>query len=133
MNKRRLKIGIRSASERSRALRETFERVANGDRTVQATELYFESIEELRRILTAKRLQLLLAITRQRPNSIQELAEILRRDYKNVSTDLTLLERLGLVKLIARRGRGRSQAPRVPYDEIQVTIELRHAAATHAA
>jgi predicted transcriptional regulator len=50
-----------------------------------------------------------------------------------VSTDITLLERLGLVKLGARGGKGRAQAPTVPYDEIQITIDLRQSRAAHAA
>jgi predicted transcriptional regulator len=133
MSKHRLKIGIRGANARSGNLRETFQRVARGDRSAREAELYFENIDELRRMLTPKRLELLLAITRESPGSVQALAGILRRDYKNVSTDVALLERLGLIKLSSRSGKGRSQAPSVPYDEILVTIDLRNAASAHAA
>jgi predicted transcriptional regulator len=123
---RRLDIGIRGGTERTRALRELMQRVANGDRTPQESGLYFESVEELRRILTEKRLELLLAINRHRPASVHELAGLVRRDYKNVSTDITLLKRLGLLRLEAKRGKGRAQAPTVPYHQIQLTIDLRH-------
>ena len=133
MSARRLNIGIRTSAERSRALRETLQRVARGDRASQQPGLYFESVEELRQILTEKRLELLLAISRHRPASVHELAGLLGRDYKNVSTDITLLERLGLVRLEARGGKGRAQAPTVPYDEIQVTIDLRQPHAARAA
>jgi predicted transcriptional regulator len=92
-----------------------------------------ESVEELRRILTEKRLELLLAITRHRPASVHELAGLLGRDYKNVSTDITLLERLGLVRLEASASKGRAQIPTVPYDEIHVTIDLRQPREAHAA
>ena len=125
MSARRLNIGIRGGAERSEALREAVRRVARGDHTAQEPELYFESVEELRRILTEKRLELLLAISRHRPTSVHELAGLLERDYKNVSTDITLLERLGLVRLEARTGKGKAQTPTVPYDEIHVTIDLR--------
>jgi len=133
MSGRRLYIGIRASAERSKALREAIRRVAHGDRTSLEAGLYFETAEELRKILTGKRLELLLAITRYRPASVHELAGLLERDYKNVSTDITLLERLGLVKLGARGGKGRAQAPTVPYDEIQITIDLRQPRAAHAA
>src|SRR6266851_1266317 len=63
----RLNIGIRIAAERSKALREALRRVAGGDRTLQEPGLYFENVEELRSILTEKRLELLLALTRHRP------------------------------------------------------------------
>jgi predicted transcriptional regulator len=132
MRARRLNIGIRSRAERSKALRQAMRRVARGDRTAEEPGLYFESVEELRRVLTEKRLELLLAIARERPASVHELAGLLGRDYKNVSTDIALLERLGLVSLETRK-KGRAQAPTVPYDEIQVTIDLRQLHEAHAA
>jgi predicted transcriptional regulator len=133
MSARRLNIGIRASAERSQALREAFRRVARGDRVAQTPGLYFESVEELRRILTEKRLALLLVITRDRPASVRELAGVVARDYKNVSSDIALLERLGLVKIETTRGKGRAQAPTVPYDEIRVTIDLRQPRPAHAA
>jgi predicted transcriptional regulator len=133
MSARRLNIGIRSGAERSKVLRETMRDAARGDGTLKEPELYFENAEELRRILTEKRLELLLAITRHRPASVHELAGLVGRDYKNVSTDITLLERLGLVSLASQTGKGRAQAPTVPYDEIHVTIDLRQPHTAHAA
>ncbi len=56
---------------------------------------------------------------------MRKLAELTSRDYKNVSEDIALLERLGLVELEGRGGKGGAKAPVVPYDEIQVTIDLR--------
>jgi hypothetical protein len=50
---------------------------------------------------------------------------LLGRDYKNVSTDITLLERWCLVRLEATTGKGRAQTPTVSYDEIHVTIDSR--------
>jgi predicted transcriptional regulator len=125
MKTRRLNIGIRSEAERSKALHEAIRRVARDDHTVQEPELYFENVEELRQILTEKRLELLSAILQHRPVSVHQLAELVRRDYKNVSTDVMLLAQLGLVSLEAQGGKGRAQAPIVPYDEIQLTINLR--------
>jgi predicted transcriptional regulator len=134
MSARRLNIGVRASAERSKALREAIRRVARGNSASQEAGLYFETVAELRKILTEKRLELLLAIARHRPASVNELAGMLERDYKNVSTDIALLERLGLVKLNAKGGgKGRAQTPTVPYDEIQVTIDLRPPRAAHAA
>ena len=67
------------------------------------------------------------------PPSIHELAGLVGRDYKNVSTDITLLVRLGLVRLEVSAGKGRAQTPTLPYDEIHVTIDLRHQHPAHAA
>jgi predicted transcriptional regulator len=133
MKARRLTIGIRTSAERPTVLREALRRIARGDRTSPESGLYFESVEELRRILTGKRLELLMAITRDRPASVNKLAGLLGRDYKNVSTDITILERLGLVTLEAHGGKGKARMPTVPYDEIRVTIDLRSPRAAHAA
>jgi len=132
MNARRLNIGIRTGQERTQALRGAFQRVARGDLSPQESQLYFEGVEELRHVLTEKRLELLVAITRHHPPSVHALAGLMRRDYKNVSTDIAVLERLGLVRLEASGGKNRAQTPTVPYDEIRVTIDLRQPRA-HAA
>jgi predicted transcriptional regulator len=132
MSPRRLNIGIRSAGARTRALRDALRAAARGKNMVREPELYFENIEELRRILTEKRLGLLVAIARQRPGSIHELAGIVGRDYKNVSNDVTMLQRLGLVSVGKPGGKGRAQVPTVPYDEIHVTIDLRRDDEVHA-
>jgi len=125
MSVRRLRIGIRSASDRSKSLRETMRRVALGERTQQEPVLYFENIDELRQVLTEKRLELLTEIVRHRPASVHQLAVLAGRDYKNVATDVALLERLGLISLRTQTGKGRAQAPSVPYDQIQLTVDLR--------
>ena len=125
MSTRRLNVGVRNAAERTRALREAVRRIGRGERKPQASQLYFESVDQLRRFLTDRRMELLFRIGRDRPASIQKLAELVRRDYKNVSADIALLEHLGLVKLTASPGRGKPQVPTVPYDEIHLTIDLR--------
>lgn len=125
MTRRRLNIGIRTKAAGKKALRTAFARVRRGDFTPQEPGLYFETVAELRRTLTNKRLDLLLAITQHNPGSVRELANHVGRDYKNVSEDIDLLKQLGLVELEEREGRGGPKAPTVPYDEIQVTIALR--------
>jgi predicted transcriptional regulator len=130
---RRLEIGIRSHIQRAGSLREAVRRASSGRHKPQPAELYFESTETLRSILTEKRMGLVLAISRNRPASIQELAALVGRNYKNVSTDVTLLERLGLVRLSAGRGKGKPRKPIIPYDEICVTIDLHRSPDARAA
>ncbi len=130
---RRLDIGIRSRVQRARSLREAVRRASSGEHKQQPAQLYFESTDDLRRILTEKRMGLVLAISRDRPASIQELASVVGRDYKNVSADVALLERLGVVRLSAGRGKGKPRKPTIPYDEIRVTIDLHRSAEARAA
>jgi len=89
--------------------------------------LYFTSIDELRQVLTDKRLGLLRLIYTAKPGSIKELAALAKRDFKNVNADVHLLARLGLLDLaeekVEPRRRGR-KAPRVSYAAVSVEIPL---------
>jgi len=89
--------------------------------------LYFTSIDELRQVLTDKRLELLRLIHTEKPGSIKELAAIAKRDFKNVNSDIHLLVRLGLVELAEEKNqprlRGR-KSPRVSYAAVSVEIPL---------
>jgi predicted transcriptional regulator len=78
-----------------------------------------------------KALGALTAIARHRPKSIHELAGIVGRNYKNVSSDIVLLAQLDLVNLASHTGKGGAQEPTVPYDKIHVTIDLRQPHEAH--
>ncbi len=123
--KRRLRVGIRSREDSYTAALQALRRVEAGDRTTHASGLYFESLEDLRKILTAKRLDLLVAILRRAPGSVTELARFIGRDLKNVSEDLAILRQVGLVEFTAAGGHGNARTPVVPYDQIEITIDLR--------
>ncbi len=89
--------------------------------------LYFTSLEELRQVLTDRRLELLRLIHKERPDSIKALATLAGRDLKHVNADVHLLACLGLLDLTEektgpqRRGR---KPPRVPYAAVSVEIAL---------
>lgn len=89
--------------------------------------LYFTSIDELRQVLTDKRVELLRLVYTAKPASIKELAELAKRDFKNVNADVHLLARLGLLELEAdqldRGARGR-KTPRISYTALSVEIPL---------
>jgi predicted transcriptional regulator len=122
--RRRLRIGIRSREDSYRTALEALREVEAGDSALREPGLYFESLDDLRRLLTTKRLDLLVAILCHQPNSVTELALQVGRDIKNVSEDLTLLRQLGLVEFTTPEGHGNARAPIVPYDAIEVTIDL---------
>ncbi len=88
---------------------------------VKLDYISFGSIEELHRILTPKRKQLLDAVKRFKPSSLHQLAQTLGRDYKNVYKDAILLEKAGFLEL---KKKGNTLVPEVPYDEIDVKIKV---------
>ena len=76
----------------------------------------FISIEELVRIFTPRRMELLAKIQEFNPNSIKELAEKAGRDFKNVYNDLRALSAVGLVEF---EGEGRNRKPYLPYERVK--------------
>ena len=83
----------------------------------------FATVDELRKILTARRIELLqvLLSIEGAPASISALAEELGRDYRTVHDDVTLLANYGLVFLIKE---GQSKRPYLPYERIHLDVEL---------
>jgi predicted transcriptional regulator len=77
----------------------------------------FISIEELVRIFTPRRMELLAKIQELKPNSITELAQKLERDFKNVYNDLKALATVGLVDF---KGEGRNKKPYLPYERVKL-------------
>jgi predicted transcriptional regulator len=77
----------------------------------------FPDFATLEKDLTQNRLQILAAIRSHKPNSVQELARALKRDFKNVYQDVKFLEEFGLISLTSLGGRNPSVA-RALYEEI---------------
>ena len=71
--------------------------------------------------LTPKRIELLITLAKLRIESINDLAQKLRRDVKNVYQDLQALKKLGFVSL-NRRGK-RNIVPETLVEEITFIIQ----------
>src|SRR5262245_52116775 len=131
--KRRLRVGIRWREGSYTAALRVLRRGACGKRTVQAPGLYFAWLADLRNILTTKRLDVIVPIPPTGTASVAELDKQVKPDLKNVSADLTLMRQLGLLEFAEANGHGNARAPVVPYDEIDITINLRTLAQSEAA
>ena len=77
----------------------------------------FPDCETLGRVITGARLELLSAIREHKPVSIQELARVVKRDFKNVYNDVKLLAQFGLINLV-ETGSRRSASPVAKFSEI---------------
>lgn len=77
----------------------------------------FPNFETLGRVITGARLELLNNIKVLKPQSIQELARLVKRDFKNVYLDVRLLAEFGLIDLI-ESGPRKSAEPVAKYSEI---------------
>jgi predicted transcriptional regulator len=97
------------------------ETVAEGE-TPRAV-VSFATVDELRKILTARRIELLRVLMdiEGAAESISALADSLDRDYRAVHEDVTLLADYGLVFIIEE---GQSKRPYLPYKRIHLDVEL---------
>ena len=81
----------------------------------------FQNPSDLRALLTDCRVALLRSIMTDRPASIRQLADRLDRDVKTVHTDLQVLADYDIVHF---EQAGRAKRPFVPYDSIEVSLEI---------
>lgn len=77
--------------------------------------------EALERVLRAKNLELVRTIATEEPESVRELARLVDRDIKNVSTAVNRLAEIGLVEL---EDAGRAKKPTVWYDHVEIDIQV---------
>ncbi|VVB79757.1 Uncharacterised protein [uncultured archaeon] len=70
-------------------------------------EYDFSGVAALRKLLSKERVRMLNIIKEQKPGSIYDLAKKLNRGFKSVFEDIQLLERFGLIELIAEKKNGR--------------------------
>ena len=86
----------------------------------EAIDEVFLTVEELGRILTPRRIELLQKIRELKPSSIKELAENIGRDFKNVYNDLKVLHGAGFVEF---EEDGKNRRPYLPYDELDFKLD----------
>jgi predicted transcriptional regulator len=119
-----LEIKIKSIEQADKEFIEAWKSVQAGKKLprVRKTEVFFTDLEAVRALLTDKRFELLHLIRKHSPRSINQLATIAGRDFKNVHTDIMLLKDYGLVQLSKRRKTAKTagRAISVPYQAINI-------------
>jgi predicted transcriptional regulator len=104
---RKLEIRIGAAADALDRFEAAWNRVQEGRALRPLEVLSFTNLPLLLKTLSPARWALLQDL-RARPASIYELAKRLKRDYKNVHTDVTQLAALGLIE---RQADGRVAVP----------------------
>ena len=84
----------------------------------------FQSLDQLRKFLTPKRLELLKVIRHKKPKSIYELAKLVSRASENVNTDVKFLEQLGFVEIIKVKDIRKKLVPEVNYEKMTLEIKV---------
>ena len=116
-----LRVTVESFDEMRGSTLGAAEAVSDGE--AQSAVVSFATVEELRKILTDRRIELLRALmaTEGAAESISALAEALDRDYRTVHDDVSLLADHGLVFIVED---GQSKRPYLPYERIHLDVEL---------
>lgn len=79
------------------------------------------SWDVLGRVLSPPRLQILAVVPYLKPRSIAQLAKAMRKDFKNVYTDVRFLADLGLIEL-KEEGPRRTLVPVARFGEIELPL-----------
>jgi len=118
---KRIEIEIMRSSDALNAAIDTWHIAESGKHVTP--RISFGSIKDLFSAITEKRLELLRYVAEQKEIlNIRQLAQALERDYKNVHTDVSALEVLGLIE------KDEKGVLTVPYDEIIIHAGLTEAA-----
>jgi predicted transcriptional regulator len=124
MKVKKIDIGIKALGESLKDFADTWRSLEAGHKVRKHKGIYFDSVDNMRAVLTNNRLLILKAIREHKPKSVYELAKILGRDLKNVKQDLKLLSDIGLVTLERRETDKRRRIPHVDYSKILLEIPV---------
>ena len=87
--------------------------------------IYFKSFDEMNKVLSPSRILIIEAIREHDPESVYELAKILKKDQANLSKDIKVLEKWGFIDIVKNKDGERIRTkPETDYDLIEMTIKL---------
>lgn len=116
--KKQIKIGVADAVTTARDFIDAWKLAERGKSIKSEHKLNFQSLETLLKTLTPRRWVLLKSLHKCGSVSIRALANELSRDYKNVHTDVRILEHVGLIE------RTQDDKVEVPWDIVEARLQL---------
>ena len=114
-----LVVTVKSSSEFHDGVTDGIEALERGDAVDSTPTLSFTSYDDLMETLTPRVLDLIEAIRREEPASINETARVVDRDVKNVHEELSRLAQLGIIFF---EEDGQRKRPIVWFDELVITL-----------
>lgn len=98
MKIKQITVGVKNWEENKKELKTVFQQLGRRKHIPGDETLSFTDLETFRKCLTPKRLTLLWTVAEKCPQSVRELAALVRREVKNVSDNLEYLSQVGLVE-----------------------------------
>lgn len=124
MKIKNIRLEIQDENEFISEVKKDFKKIAKGESVKNQSTLSFESLKAMRRFITDERLKILKTVKKYHPNSIYELAKIVKRDTKNVSDDVHFLSELGLLDIRESKDGRKRATPVVNYNKILLEIPV---------
>ena len=91
----------------------------------EKTDHDFSDVKLLRNILSNEKGRILYTLKSQSPESIYQLAKILKRDLKSVRQDVKILERFGFLEFVAKKTGNRvSHTPILTVDRMEFILKI---------
>lgn len=118
MKRKEIRIGVGDSVTTTKGFIDAWTRAEHGEDLKEEQRIDFEDLETLIKTLTAGRWVLLKKLHATGPTSILALANELRRNYKNVHTDVRKLESIGLI------GRTKDDRVEVPWNAVLARLNL---------
>lgn len=85
----------------------------------------FSSLEDLRKLLNNEKAKILNVIKNQNPGSLYALAKLLKRDFKSVKDDVSLLQKFGFIDLKpGSKGKRKFLKPEIAIENLQINISF---------
>jgi predicted transcriptional regulator len=114
-----LVVTVKSSSEFRDDITDGIKALEQTDTVDSTPTLSFTSYDDLMETLTPRVLDLIEAIRREEPASINETARVVDRDVKNVHEELSRLAQLGIIFF---EENGQRKRPIVWFDELVITL-----------
>lgn len=125
MKIKKVEVLIQSDKEFWRELRQDMKRIDKGERKlIRKESIIFDSIDQFRKIMTNKRIELLKVIRHKKPQSIYQLAKLVKRSVDNVNNDIRLLEQMGFLETEKTEEERSRLIPLVDFDKIEIELPI---------
>jgi predicted transcriptional regulator len=88
-----------------------------------STKYDFDALSALRKVLSNEKARLIHTIKEKNPGSMYELSKMLGRDFKSVCEDIKLLQRFGMIDMVAEKtGKRKRLKPILVVDSLHINL-----------
>lgn len=122
MRVKKIKVQIKSLDDVLSNFVDVAKKIKKKKKVASSKGVYLANLETARGIFTEARLQIISILKKKNPKSIYALAKLLKRDFKNVYTDVSFLSELGIISIEENKEGRREKKPKLVCSKILFDI-----------